>query len=155
MQLQVIAVGERMPSWVREGYAEYARRLPRECALVLREIAPARRGRNYDIERAVAEEGQRILAAVAEGTHVVALHVSGKPWSTADLAQALERWSRRGAKLAFLIGGPDGLSRACLERADETWSLSRLTFPHALVRILLAEQIYRAWSLLHRHPYHR
>jgi 23S rRNA (pseudouridine1915-N3)-methyltransferase len=155
MQFQLVCVGERMPSWVDGGYEEYARRLPRECALALREIAPGRRTRACDIQRIVADEGQRMLAAVGGSTHVVALDVGGKAWSTRDLADALARWLREGRDVAFLVGGPDGLSEACRQRAAESWSLSRLTFPHPLVRVIVAEQLYRAWSLLNHHPYHR
>lgn len=155
MQIQLFSVGNRMPSWVIEGYAEYAKRLPRECELRLREIAPGRRGKNADILRAVEEEGQKMLAGIATGERVVALDLSGTEWSTSQLAASLARWLADGRNVSLLVGGPDGLSTACLERADERWRLSALTFPHPLVRIVLAEQLYRAWSILHNHPYHR
>jgi 23S rRNA (pseudouridine1915-N3)-methyltransferase len=144
-----------MPLWVTQGYEEYAKRLPRECELILKEIAPGKRGKNADLARLIEDEGERMLAAVARGDHVVVLDVGGKSWSTPELAEALNRWRMHGRDVALLVGGPDGLSPACRARADEAWSLSRLTFPHPLVRVIVAEQIYRAFSILQNHPYHR
>jgi len=155
MQLHLIAVGNRMPDWVTAGYREYAKRLPRDCELILREIAPGKRGKNADLVRLRAEEGERIMAALSRDDHVVALEVDGQAWSTEDLADHLAHWLRNGRRVALLVGGPDGLPDACRERAHQLWSLSRLTLPHPIVRVLLAEQIYRAWSLLSHHPYHR
>lgn len=155
MRIHLVAVGNRMPDWVTEAYSEYAKRLPRECELVLKEIAPAKRGKNADIVRLTEDEGERMLAALSRDVHVVALDVAGKEWSTPDLAAALARWLENGRDVALLVGGPDGLSPACLERANQRWSLSKLTFPHPVVRIIVAEQIYRAWSILQHHPYHR
>lgn len=144
-----------MPAWVEQGYQEYAKRLPRECELILKEIVPGSRGKNSDIARIVREEGDRMLAAVPQGVHSVALDLAGKSWSTPELASALKRWLESGQHIALLVGGPEGLSDAAKLSARESWSLSRLTFPHPLVRIVVAEQIYRAWSILHNHPYHR
>lgn len=144
-----------MPVWVQQGYQDYAKRMPRECELLLKEIAPSSRGKNSDIARIVRDEGERMLQAIPPGAHPVALDLAGKAWSTAELAEALQRWLESGQHIALLVGGPDGLSDTARRSARESWSLSRLTFPHPLVRIILAEQIYRAWSLLHRHPYHR
>lgn len=155
MRLELIAVGERMPAWIREGYDEYAKRLPRECALILREIEPGARGKSQDPARAVAVEGERMLAALPKGARVVALDVKGAEHATEELAARLEVWLADGRDVALLVGGPDGLAPECLARADERWSLSRLTLPHPLVRVVLAEQIYRAWSILRNHPYHR
>jgi len=155
MQIQLLCVGNRMPAWVSEGYAEYAKRMPRECELKLKEIAPGQRGKNADIARAMAEEGQKMQAAISPADWVVALDLSGKEWSTPQLAQSLSRWLAEGRNVSLLVGGPDGLAPPCLARADERWRLSALTFPHPLVRIILAEQLYRAWSILHNHPYHR
>jgi 23S rRNA (pseudouridine1915-N3)-methyltransferase len=155
MQIHLVAVGNRMPGWVTEAYSEYAKRLPRECELVLKEIVPAKRGKNADIVRSIEDEGERILAALPRDVHVVALDVAGKEWSTPDLAEALARWLESGRDVALLVGGPDGLSPACLKRANQRWSLSKLTFPHPVVRIIVAEQVYRAWSILQHHPYHR
>jgi 23S rRNA (pseudouridine1915-N3)-methyltransferase len=155
MQIHLISIGNRMPLWVQQGYQDYAKRMPRECELVLKEIAPGSRGKNSDIARIVRDEGERMLQAMPPGTHPVALDLDGKSWSTAELAEALKRWLESGRNIALLVGGPEGLSEAARRSARESWSLSRLTFPHPLVRIIVAEQIYRAWSLLHHHPYHR
>lgn len=144
-----------MPDWVQAGYQEYARRMPRECALELREIPLATRGRNADIARAISKESELMLAAIPNQERVIALDVPGKPQTTQSLADALRDWQMQGGNTSLLIGGPDGLSRECLARASQHWSLSGLTLPHPLVRILLAEQLYRAWSLLNHHPYHR
>lgn len=155
MRIHLLAVGTRMPAWVTEGYQEYAKRLPRECELVLKEIAPAKRGKNADAARFREEEGERLLAALPRDAQVVALDLSGKPWSTPALAQNLKGWLAGGRDVALLVGGPDGLAPACLARAHQAWCLSNLTFPHPVVRIIVAEQVYRAWSLLNNHPYHR
>lgn len=155
MQIHLISVGNRMPKWIKEGFDEYAKRLPGECALKLVEIAPGHRGKGADISRTVRDEGQRMLAAVPKGALVVALDVTGKSWSTEQLAEKLGEWMQGGQDLALLIGGPEGLWDQCLEKAHLRWSLSAMTFPHPLVRVILAEQIYRAWSLLNNHPYHR
>ncbi len=144
-----------MPQWVNAGYEDYARRLPPECRLELVAIPPGPRGRGGDVARARAREGERMLAAIPARAHVVALEVEGRPWTTPDLARSLEAWLQQGRDVALLVGGPDGLDECCRARADEARSLSPLTLPHGLVRVLVAEQIYRAWSLLRGHPYHR
>jgi 23S rRNA (pseudouridine1915-N3)-methyltransferase len=149
----LIAVGERMPAWVQEGYAEYVKRLSRELPLQLVEISTKSRSR--DAARAIADEGAAILAAIPKSTHVIALDGRGRPWSSEDLAMQLSRWRMQGQDLAFVIGGPDGLAPAVLERADQRWSLSPATLPHPLVRIVVAEQLYRAVAQLGNHPYHR
>lgn len=154
MRIHVLAVGARLPAWARTAYDEYARRLPRQHAIVLAEIATPRRTRGGAAD-AVARESARLLAAVPRGAEVVALDERGESWSSADLARRMDGWRRRGRDVALLIGGPDGLSDECLQRAAAQWSLSALTLPHALVRVVLAEQIYRAWSILEGHPYHR
>jgi 23S rRNA (pseudouridine1915-N3)-methyltransferase len=114
-----------------------------------------KRGKNADIIRAIAEEGEKMQEAIPASNRVVALDLSGKHWSTEQLSETLARWLADGRNVSLLVGGPDGLAPACLNRADERWCLSTLTFPHPLVRIILAEQLYRAWSLLNNHPYHR
>jgi 23S rRNA (pseudouridine1915-N3)-methyltransferase len=144
-----------MPRWVEDGYGEYAKRMPPECSLRLLEIAPGRRGKGMDPRRAVASEGAHMLRALPEGVLVIALDVQGKSWSTERLSARLGGWLADGRDLALLVGGPEGLARECLDRAETRWSLSPLTFPHPLVRVILAEQLYRACSLLKRHPYHR
>ena len=155
MKLKLLAAGTRMPAWVREGFDTYAARLPRECRLVLTEIPLGARGKGKDPARAMADESRRMLGAVGPGDEVVALEVKGRPLDTPGLARRLEGWLQGGRDVSLLIGGPDGLHPDCRERAGLQWSLSPLTLPHALVRILVAEQLYRAWSILHNHPYHR
>lgn len=155
MQIQLLAVGARMPGWVTEGYQDYAKRLPRECELVLREIAPGKRGKNADLQRIREEEGERLLAALGRDDRVVALEVGGQAWSTEALAGQLRDWLQGGQRVSLLVGGPEGLADACRVRASQQWSLSPLTLPHPLVRVIVAEQLYRAWSLLNHHPYHR
>jgi len=153
MYAYLIAVGERMPQWVQQGYAEYAKRLSRELPLHLVEVST--KGRSSDPARAMATEGAALLAAIPKDAHVVALDGRGKAWSSEDLAAQLERWRMSGKDLAFVIGGADGLAPAVLERADQRWSLGPATLPHPLVRIVVAEQLYRAVSQLVNHPYHR
>jgi len=147
MLIQMVSVGNRMPAWVSAGFEEYARRLPNECSLKLREIAPGQRTRNADVARIVEDEGARMLQAIPLDHHVVALDLDGKEWDTAQFSGVLSRWLQDGRDVSLLIGGPEGLSSAC--------RLSALTFPHPMVRVIVAEQLYRAWSLLHNHPYHR
>lgn len=155
MRISVIAVGTRMPAWVSEGIAEYTKRLPRELKLVWSEIPLARRGKESSAQKLCAAEGEQILKAISPGEQVIALDVAGKRVSTVQLAEQLEIWKMSGDSCSFLVGGPDGLSPACLARADQCWSLSDLTLPHPLVRVLIAEQLYRAWTITVNHPYHR
>jgi 23S rRNA (pseudouridine1915-N3)-methyltransferase len=154
VRARLIAVGDRMPAWVTAGYDEYAKRLSHELPLELVEISTKGRGQR-EPARAIADEGVAMLAAIPKGAHVVALDGRGKPWSSEDVAAQIERWRMQGSDLAFLIGGPDGLAPAVLERAQQRWSLGPLTLPHPLVRVVIAEQLYRAISLLGNHPYHR
>ena len=144
-----------MPGWVQAGYREYAARLPRECALNLIEIPAGKRSVHADLPRIVRAEGERLLAAAPSGSRLIALDERGREWNTVELANQLTGWLREGRDLSLLVGGPDGLDTACRDCAEQLWSLSRLTLPHPLVRIIVAEQLYRAWSLLHHHPYHR
>ena len=155
MKIHLIAVGNRMPNWVNEGYQEYAKRLSQECILQLTEITPGKRGKGARPMLAKEDEGAKMLKAIPAGCHVVILDVLGKPWSTEQLAQRCESWQNNGRDIALLVGGPEGLAESCITRADERWSLSPLTFPHPLVRVVIAEQLYRAWSILNNHPYHR
>lgn len=155
MKARLIAVGERAPDWVAAGYADYARRLSHWLPLDLVEITPGMRGRNRDAARATSDEGQRVLAALPKSAHVVALDGSGKMYSSEQLAQRMEYWRQHGRDLAFLIGGPEGHAPDVIAAAQETWSLGPLTLPHMLVRLVVAEQLYRAASLLANHPYHR
>ena len=155
LRLSLITASNRQPDWVDQGADDFAKRLRGRCALEIKTVPLARRTPSTPIERAIADEGDRMLAALPTGAHVVALLEAGKPWSTKELAAKLETWMQRGDPVAFLVGGPDGLSPACVARAAERWSLSNLTLPHGLVRVIAAEALYRAWSLLENHPYHR
>lgn len=155
MKINLVAVGNKMPIWVTQAFEEYSRRLPRECQLQLVEIAPARRGKNAQPLQWMKEEAERILAAIPDNHRVIALEVTGKSWSTETLSQNMQDWLSDGRDVSLIVGGPDGLDPQCLQRADLKWSLSALTLPHPLVRIVLAEQIYRGWTILQNHPYHR
>ncbi|MDI1302273.1 MAG: 23S rRNA (pseudouridine(1915)-N(3))-methyltransferase RlmH [bacterium] len=155
MRLRLLAVGTRMPGWVDEGFGEYAKRLSGDISLELVEISAGKRTKGADLARLKEQEGEALLAAIKPQERVIALDVLGRTLSTGDMADTLKNWQVDGRPAALLVGGPEGLSRAVLERADEKWSLSRLTLPHPLVRIVIAEQVYRAWSLLKGHPYHR
>ncbi|HET7267264.1 MAG TPA: 23S rRNA (pseudouridine(1915)-N(3))-methyltransferase RlmH [Oleiagrimonas sp.] len=155
MHTRILAVGERMPGWVADGFAEYRKRLSHELPLDLVEITPGRRGKGRDPVRAMADEGAAVLAALPRDTQVVALDGRGKTWSSEQLAAQLQDWRMSGRHLAFLIGGPEGHAPDVLTRADQRWSLGPLTLPHMLVRLVLAEQLYRATTILAGHPYHR
>ncbi|MGN6313755.1 MAG: 23S rRNA (pseudouridine(1915)-N(3))-methyltransferase RlmH [Rhodanobacteraceae bacterium] len=153
MRARIVAIGVAMPAWVAEGFAEYRKRLGRELPLELIEIKPPVRGR--DLKRAMAEEGEALLAAVPRDAHVIALDGRGSAWRSEQLAEQLKRWRMDGRDLAFLIGGADGHSEAVLQRANQRWSLGPLTLPHMLVRLVVAEQLYRAAMIVAGHPYHR
>jgi 23S rRNA (pseudouridine1915-N3)-methyltransferase len=155
MKITLLSVGSRMPAWVDAGVAEYAKRLPAEFSLQLSDVPLARRGKGQDVELAVRKEAEALLSRVRPQEHVIALEVTGLRLSTEALAQRLDAIRRDGRNIVLLVGGPDGLGEACLQRADEKWSLSTLTLPHPLVRIVVAEQVYRAWTVLNAHPYHR
>ncbi len=155
MRIQLIGVGTKMPNWVVQGYHEYQKRLPASLSLELVEVPLTVRGKNADVGRMIQKEGQAMLNAIGKQDRVVALDLKGKPWSTEQLSEQLADWQMSGQNLSLLIGGPEGLSPECRQRADQLWSLSPLTLPHPMVRILVAEQLYRAWSLLQGHPYHK
>lgn len=155
MRLKLLAVGTRMPVWVEQGIGEYRKRLPRDFSLEVIEIAAGARGKNADIARAVTSEGERMRERLKGHEHLVALEVGGKAWSTEQLAEQVDGWRLAGRDVALLVGGPDGIEPGLSASADQRWSLSPLTLPHPLVRLLLAEQLYRAWTLLVGHPYHR
>lgn len=155
MKARLVAVGEKAPGWVAEGFAEYQKRLSHWLPLELAEVAPGLRGKGRDATRATADEGGRVLAALPRGAWVVTLDGRGKALSSEQLAQRLEFWRQQGRDLAFLIGGPEGHAPEVIAAAHESWSLGPLTLPHMLVRLVLAEQLYRAASLLANHPYHR
>jgi 23S rRNA (pseudouridine1915-N3)-methyltransferase len=154
-RMRIIAVGSRMPQWVREPFDDYINRLGSGLKISLTEIEPGPRSAGRSPAKAIETEGQRILAALRPNDFVVALDERGTEMTTRELAAWLATRQRDGSDLAFLIGGPDGFAAEVVQRADFKWSLSRLTFPHALVRVLLAEQLYRAHAVLSNHPYHR
>lgn len=159
MRLLILAVGHKMPAWVSMGFEDYARRMPRDTPLQLVEVRPQPRSKGVDvpaqIDRMLKLEAQRLRSAIPAGATCVALDEHGKTASTQDLARWLEGWRREGADVAFLIGGADGLELELKQSAHLMLSLSAMTLPHQLVRVLLAEQLYRAASLLQGHPYHR
>ena len=155
MRVSIVSVGHKMPAWIKSGFGEYVKRLPPEIKVDLLELKPEERTSGKTVEKAKALEGERILAAIPGGATVYALDEKGRPVTTQGLAVMLAGWMRDGTHPAFVIGGADGLSDAVASRADKLVSLSALTLPHGLVRVLLAEQLYRASSILANHPYHR
>jgi 23S rRNA (pseudouridine1915-N3)-methyltransferase len=155
MKARLIAVGEGAPEWVSAGFSEYRKRLSHWLPLDLVEVAPGLRGKGRDAQRAMQEEGARVLAALPKNALLVTLDGRGKPHSSEQLAQRMEFWRTHGRDRAVLIGGPEGHAPEVLAAAHETWSLGPLTLPHMLVRLLVAEQLYRACSILANHPYHR
>lgn len=155
MKVQLIAVGTKMPDWIQKGYGEYFKRLPKELAPKLVELTPGHRGKNASVSTAIESEGKEILSVIGVNDFVIALDVLGKAWDTHKLADNLASWRMDGRNISFIIGGPDGLSRSVLDRANAKWSMSNLTLPHPLVRVVFIEQVYRAWSILNNHPYHK
>lgn len=155
MIIQIIAVGKGMPDWVETGYAEYANRMPSDYRVQLTSIPAEKRTKNADIQKITQVEEAKIKSAINKGSHCIALDRTGKTLCTKTLAKQLQTWHDNQQSICFIIGGPEGLSDAFLQSADTIWSLSAMTLPHPLVRIVLAEQIYRAWSITVNHPYHR
>lgn len=155
MRVRIIAVGTKMPAWVQDASQDYLKRFPREWAVEFVELPLGHRGKGQDTAKAIAKEGENMLAAIDDRDYVIALDVQGKSWSTEQLSEQMANWQMQGSNIALLVGGPDGLARNCVERAQQRWSLSALTLPHPLVRVLLAEQLYRGWTILKNHPYHK
>jgi 23S rRNA (pseudouridine1915-N3)-methyltransferase len=155
MRFHIIAIGHRRAGWEQDGFREYARRMPPELSVELHEIAPSKRTKRDSAQRHIADEASRLIAAIPGGARVVALDERGAAWTTRELANRIEHWMLDGRDLALLIGGADGLAPACIEAAEHRWSLSPLTLPHGLARIVVAEQLYRVSTILRRHPYHR
>ena len=155
MRTYLVAVGKRMPGWITNGFDEFNKRLPREFKVNLIEIPPATRSKATSTDKIIAEEARRIRAAIPEGSIVAALDEHGKQLDNPSLSKKLELWSQQGRDVTFVIGGADGLASEIKKSADMLWSLSSLTLPHALVRVILVEQVYRAWTILQKHPYHR
>ncbi|WP_250489929.1 23S rRNA (pseudouridine(1915)-N(3))-methyltransferase RlmH [Caballeronia sp. INML2] len=155
MKLVILAVGHKMPDWITNGFDEYAKRMPPELRIELKEIKPEQRSAGRNAESVMAAEKQRIEAALPKNARVVALDERGRDWTTMQLANALPGWQQDGRDVAFVIGGADGLNPAVKARAELMLRVSSLTLPHGMVRVLLAEQLYRAWSITQNHPYHR
>jgi 23S rRNA (pseudouridine1915-N3)-methyltransferase len=155
MHIHLIAVGRKMPDWVQQGYDEYSKRLPAELKPKLHEIAPVVRNKSTDTGKAKLEEAARIQRVIPEQAHVICLDEHGASWNTVKLSKQLETWTHTMRHVALVIGGADGFDKDFLKQANQTWSLSPLTLPHGMVRVVLIEQLYRAWSLLKGHPYHR
>jgi 23S rRNA (pseudouridine1915-N3)-methyltransferase len=155
MVIYLICIGNKVSNWVTSGYEEYAQRLPAHCRLQLIEIPLKKRVKTASLLRLQQEESEKMQAAIPVGAHVIALDERGQSWSSPQLAAQLAHWQQHFSQVALLVGGPEGLAADCLRRANDRWSLSAATLPHPLVRIVVAEQLYRAWTLLNGHPYHR
>ncbi|OGO91466.1 MAG: 23S rRNA (pseudouridine(1915)-N(3))-methyltransferase RlmH [Coxiella sp. RIFCSPHIGHO2_12_FULL_42_15] len=155
MKINLLAIGTKMPPWVSEGYAEYAKRLPKEFSLQLIEISAQKRSKSANIKQLLAIESEQLLATVPSHSVIITLDRLGKSLSTEQFAQKLWQFHQLSQDVSLLIGGPEGISPTVIQKANESWSLSALTLPHPVVRIVIAEQIYRAWSILSHHPYHR
>lgn len=154
IKINIITVSKHTPNWVEIAFKEYAKRL-NVFQLNLIEIPLSRRTKNGDIKKNIQEEGEKIIAKIPKDTLVIALDEHGEQWSSTELAAQFKTWQIIWKNITIIIGGPDGLSEACLKKASLKWSLSKLTFPHQLVRVILIEQLHRAWSILNNHPYHR
>lgn len=155
MQLVIAAVGHKMPAWIEAGFGEYAKRMPPECRIVLKEIKPVERSGSRSAETVMAQERSKIEAAIPKSSRIVALDERGKDVTTIQLSQLLQQWQQEGGDVTFVIGGADGLDGEFKSSADMLIRISSLTLPHGMVRVLLAEQLYRAWSITQNHPYHR
>ena len=155
MVIHFITVGQKMPKWVQEGFAEYAKRLPKACSMKLIELPMAQRVKTRSVEQNKTEEAKRIVTAIPKGALMIALDEHGQQVTTQALAKKLEDWLSGGQDVALVVGGPDGLDADILQQAQWTWGLSKLTLPHPMVRVMVVEQIYRAWSVISNHPYHR
>jgi 23S rRNA (pseudouridine1915-N3)-methyltransferase len=155
MQLVIAAVGHKMPAWIEAGFGEYAKRMPPDCRLVLKEIKPVDRSGSRSADTVMAMERSRIEAVIPKGSRVVALDEHGRDITTMQLAKNLTQWQQGGTDVTFVIGGADGLDAQFKQQADMLLRISSLTLPHGMVRVILAEQLYRAWSITQNHPYHR
>ena len=155
MKIQLLAVGTKMSAWVTTGFMQYNKRMPNEMRVELVELSLGHRGKGAEVAKAIKREGDAMLAAIPSGDLIVALEVTGEKWSTPQLATKMRGWQMKGRNVSLLVGGPDGLDPRCTAAADQVWSLSALTLPHPMVRILLSEQLYRAWTVIQGHPYHK
>lgn len=155
MRIRLITVGNKMPRWIEEGWQEYYKRLPKEVPVELIEVPLTTRSKNADIKRFIQQEGLAMLSKVQTADRVITLEVTGKAWSTEQLAEKMTQWQLAGQDINLMVGGPEGLAPDVCQRSDEKWSLSALTLPHPLVRVILIEQLYRASTILSGHPYHK
>jgi len=155
VKINLIAVGKKMPEWINNGYTEFSKRMPPELQINLIEITPSTRNKSTPIEKNIKEEGERIQSAIPTNTKLIILDEKGKDFSSIELSKKIEGWLPVGQDIALVVGGADGIDPDIKQQADEKWSLSSFTLPHALVRVVVAEQLYRAWSILQGHPYHR
>ncbi len=155
MRIVLLAIGNRMPAWVNPAFEEYARRMPAHCALELREVPALKRGKNADINRILEKEAIALVKAIPGGALVIALERTGREISTSDLAVHLQGWIDQNQDIVLLVGGPEGLTETVVKHSNLVWSLSKLTYAHPLVRVIIAEQVYRAWSICAGLPYHR
>jgi len=155
MKVHLIAVGKKMPAWINTGYAEFSKRMPPELQINLIEVTPSTRNKSTPIEKNIKEEGELIQSAIPTNSKLIVLDEKGKNFSSVDLSKKMEDWLPMGQDIVLVIGGADGIDPMIKQQADEKWSLSSFTLPHALVRVVVAEQLYRAWSILQGHPYHR
>lgn len=155
MRISLIAIGDRMPKWVNDAVAEYTARYPREWHFSLSALPPATRHKSRTVAEILDIEGDKLLRAAQRHSLLIALDERGECWTSRQFSMRLSQWQSQSEEVAMLLGGADGLSPLCRQAAHHTWSLSSLTFPHAIARLILAEQLYRAWSLLANHPYHR
>lgn len=155
MKIRLITIAHKAPEWLQAGYEDYRKRLPKTYAFQLHELPLEKRQNQNNVTEAIEKEAEKLLGLCKPGDYVVALDQTGKAWTTSELALQLSNWQQSGQDINLLIGGPDGLSKRCLKRANACWSLSNLTFPHLLVRLIVVEQIYRAFTILNNHPYHR
>lgn len=155
MRIRLLTISHKLPAWIETGYAEYIKRLPPAYSIELINIPAEKRKLSYSPARMLQQEGKKMLSLIKASHHVVALDMTGEQWSTEILSANLSVWQQAGVTVDLLVGGADGLAPACLERANIKWSLSKLTFPHLLVKLIIAEQIYRAYTILMNHPYHR
>ncbi|MBN4080651.1 23S rRNA (pseudouridine(1915)-N(3))-methyltransferase RlmH [Beggiatoa alba] len=155
MIIHILAIGKKMPAWVMQGVDEYLRRMPAECQVRIVELPLGQRSKSKNSKQAMQQEEKSMLAAIPANAVVIAMAVNARIWSTEALSEKMQVWMQSGKDVVLLVGGPDGMTQACLDRAMEKWSLSNLTLPHPLVRIVLAEQLYRALMIIKNHPYHK
>ncbi|VAW94699.1 23S rRNA (pseudouridine(1915)-N(3))-methyltransferase [hydrothermal vent metagenome] len=155
MRIQIIAIGERMPSWVQEGYQEYVKRIANGLSISLVEISAEKRNKSSNTPKILEKEAQRMLQAVGKDHYIIALDKGGQSWSTETLAARIRGWQQDGTNISILIGGPEGMTTELLQQAQLKLSFSAMTFPHPIIRVMLAEQIYRAYSIINNHPYHK